>query len=118
MPKLLPWRSSIPETPSCVSAVRGELGPRRRRRIRRQPQGRCGSAAANTAAGSLRAAPDRLHRQRRRATNGAGNWLAVAEITTAAYQSACSGVWVTLPLADENHPLIAADEQVIDGLLD
>ena len=49
---------------------------------------------------------------------GAATGLAVAEITTAAYQSAQSGDWVSLPLADENHPLIAADEQVIDGLLD
>jgi hypothetical protein len=42
----------------------------------------------------------------------------VAEITTAAYQSAQSSDCVSLPLGDENHLLIAADEQVIDGLLD
>jgi predicted dehydrogenase len=49
---------------------------------------------------------------------GVLNGLAVAEIVTAAYQSARSGGFVELPLKDENHPLISPDEQVIDGLLD
>jgi predicted dehydrogenase len=44
--------------------------------------------------------------------------LAVAEITTAAYQSAGVGRAVDLPLRDERHPLISEDEQVIDGFLD
>ena len=44
--------------------------------------------------------------------------LAVAEITTAGYQSAASGQVVDLPLRDERHPLIGEDEQVIDGYLD
>ena len=42
----------------------------------------------------------------------------MAEITTAGYQSAESGGFVALPLEDENHPMIDADEQVIDGYLD
>lgn len=49
---------------------------------------------------------------------GVHNGLAVAEIVTAAYQSAQSGGFIELPLKDENHPLISPDEQVIDGLLD
>lgn len=49
---------------------------------------------------------------------GLQNGLAVTGIVTAAYQSAQSGGFVDLPLKDENHPLIAPDEQVIDGLLD
>ena len=49
---------------------------------------------------------------------GLHNGLAVTEIVTAAYQSAQSGGFIDLPLKDENHPLIAPDEQVIDGLLD
>ncbi|OGG52986.1 MAG: hypothetical protein A3F84_19250 [Candidatus Handelsmanbacteria bacterium RIFCSPLOWO2_12_FULL_64_10] len=49
---------------------------------------------------------------------GLQNGLAVTEIVTAAYQSAQSGDFVDLPLKDENHPLIAPDEQVIEGLLD
>lgn len=49
---------------------------------------------------------------------GVHNGLAVAEIVTAAYQSAQSGGFVELPLCDENHPLILATEQTIDGLLD
>ena len=49
---------------------------------------------------------------------GVQNGLAVAEIVTAAYQSARSGGFVELPLKDENHPLLGHDEQVIDGLLD
>ena len=50
--------------------------------------------------------------------SGVDNGLAVAEIVTAAYQSAQSGDFVALPLADEKHPLIGAEDQVIDGLLD
>ncbi len=49
---------------------------------------------------------------------GVNNGLAVAEITTAGYQSASTGEFVSLPLKDENHPMIAADEQIIDELLD
>ncbi|MSS71831.1 MAG: Gfo/Idh/MocA family oxidoreductase [Candidatus Latescibacteria bacterium] len=49
---------------------------------------------------------------------GLQNGLAVTEIVTAAYQSAQTGGFIDLPLKDENHPLIAPDEQVIDGLLD
>ncbi|MDE2998748.1 MAG: Gfo/Idh/MocA family oxidoreductase [Gemmatimonadota bacterium] len=44
--------------------------------------------------------------------------LAVAEMTTAAYQSAQTGEFVTLPLENVNHPLIDADVQVIEGFLD
>ena len=44
--------------------------------------------------------------------------LAVAQITTAAYQSAVSGDFVDLPLGDENHPKIDANDQLIDRLLD
>ncbi len=50
--------------------------------------------------------------------SGLENGLAVAEITTAGYQSAASGQFVQLPLQDENHPMIDVDEQVIDGYLD
>ena len=49
---------------------------------------------------------------------GIENGVAVAELTTAAYQSAQSGAFVDLPLRDERHPQIADDEQLIDGLLD
>jgi predicted dehydrogenase len=44
--------------------------------------------------------------------------LAVAQATTAAYQSAVSGEFVDLPLRDENHPAIDVNDQVIDRLLD
>ncbi len=44
--------------------------------------------------------------------------LAVAEITTAGYQSVAAGQPVDLPLRDDRHPLIGDDEQVIDGYLD
>ena len=50
--------------------------------------------------------------------SGVHNGLAVAEIVTAAYQSAQCGDYVTLPLADEKHPLISAADQTIDGFLD
>jgi predicted dehydrogenase len=49
---------------------------------------------------------------------GVHTGLAVAEIVTAAYQSARSGRFVDLPLTDENHPLLGPDEQIVDGLLD
>lgn len=49
---------------------------------------------------------------------GLPSGLAVAELTTAGYQSAATGNFVTLPLEDETHPLIGSDEQVIDTLLD
>lgn len=49
---------------------------------------------------------------------GIENGVAVAELTTAAYQSAQSGAFVELPLSDDRHPQIADDEQLIDGLLD
>jgi UDP-N-acetyl-2-amino-2-deoxyglucuronate dehydrogenase len=49
---------------------------------------------------------------------GVADGLGVAQITTAAYQSAKSGEFVDLPLEDENHPGIAPEEQVIDGYLD
>ena len=49
---------------------------------------------------------------------GISNGLAVAEITTAAYQSVASGGFVTLPLVDEMHPMLGPDEQVVDTLLD
>lgn len=49
---------------------------------------------------------------------GVADGLAVAEMTTAAYQSAQTGEFVSLPLDDENHPMIDPDEQVIDGFLD
>ena len=41
---------------------------------------------------------------------GIYNGLAVAELTTAAYQSAQTGEFVNLPLEDETHPMIDADE--------
>ena len=50
--------------------------------------------------------------------SGVHNGLAVAEIVTAAYQSAQCGDYVTLPLTDEKHPLISAADQTIDGFLD
>ncbi len=49
---------------------------------------------------------------------GVADGLAVAEMTTAAYQSAQTGEFVSLPLDDENHPMIDLDEQVIEGFLD
>ncbi len=49
---------------------------------------------------------------------GVADGLAVAEMTTAAYQSAQTGEFVSLPLDDENHPMIDPDEQVIEGYLD
>ncbi len=51
-------------------------------------------------------------------TTGIHNALAVAQIKTAAYQSAQTGQFVSLPLKDERHPLIDANEQVLDILLD
>ena len=51
-------------------------------------------------------------------TTGVENGLGVAQMVTAAYQSAQSGQFVSLPLKDERHPLIAPDEQVLDGVLD
>ena len=50
-----------------------------------------------------------------------GRWIssiAVAELTTAGYQSAASGQFIDLPLQDERHPMISDDEQVVDGFLD
>lgn len=44
--------------------------------------------------------------------------LAIAELTTAGYQSAASGQFIDLPLQDERHPMISEDEQVVDGFLD
>ena len=49
---------------------------------------------------------------------GIENGVAVAELTTAAYQSAQAGAFVDLPLQDDRHPQLADDEQLIDGLLD
>ncbi len=49
---------------------------------------------------------------------GVRNGFAGAEIVTAAYQSAQSGGFVELPLKNEDHPLISATDQIIDGLLD
>ncbi len=49
---------------------------------------------------------------------GVTDGLGVAQITTAAYQSAESGRFVELPLVDENHPGITPEEQVIEGYLD
>lgn len=49
---------------------------------------------------------------------GVADGLAVAEMTTAAYQSAQTGEFVSLPLEDVNHPMINPDEQVIEGYLD
>ncbi len=49
---------------------------------------------------------------------GVTDGLAVAEMTTAAYQSAQTGEFVTLPLENANHPMIDADKQVIEGFLD
>lgn len=50
--------------------------------------------------------------------SGMHNGLAVAVLTTAAYQSAQSGGFVDLPLEDETHPMISADEQVLDTFLE
>jgi hypothetical protein len=50
--------------------------------------------------------------------SSARDGLAVAQVTTAAYQSAVCGDFVDLPLSDENHPLIDANDQLIDRLLD
>jgi len=44
--------------------------------------------------------------------------VAAAAITTAGYQSAASKAFVDLPLTDDRHPMIADDEQVIEGFLD
>jgi predicted dehydrogenase len=49
---------------------------------------------------------------------GVADGLAVAAMTTAAYQSARTGEFVAMPLEDENHPMIAPDKQVIEGFLD
>ena len=49
---------------------------------------------------------------------GIRNGVAVAELTTAAYQSAQAGAFVDLPLQDDRHPQLADEEQLIDGLLD
>ena len=49
---------------------------------------------------------------------GVDNGLAVAEMTTAGYQSVASGGFVSLPLEDLRHPLIPPNEQVVDGFLD
>ncbi len=44
--------------------------------------------------------------------------VAATAITTAGYQSAASRTFVDLPLADDRHPMIADDEQIIEGFLD
>ncbi len=44
--------------------------------------------------------------------------LSIALLTTAAYQAAHTGEPVTLPLQNEQHPLIAAEDHVVDRLLD
>ena len=44
--------------------------------------------------------------------------LAATEITTAGYQSAESGQFVSLPLEDDRHPMIDDHEQIIEGYLD
>jgi hypothetical protein len=44
--------------------------------------------------------------------------VAATEITTAGYQSAKTRGFIDLPLADDRHPMIADDEQIIDGYLD
>ena len=49
---------------------------------------------------------------------GVSNGLAVAEITTAGYQSAVSREFVNLPLENENHPMIDPELQVVDHFLD
>ena len=49
---------------------------------------------------------------------GVADGLAVAEMTTAAYQSAQTGQFVTLPLENVDHPLIDPGEQAIEGFLD
>ncbi len=48
----------------------------------------------------------------------AGNGLSVACLTTAAYQAAHQGKPVALPLQDERHPLIDAEDHVVDRFLD
>lgn len=50
--------------------------------------------------------------------SSARDGLAVAQLTTAAYQSSVSGDFVDLPLKDESHPLIDANDQVITRFLD
>ncbi len=50
--------------------------------------------------------------------SGVDDGLAVAEITTAGYQSAAIGEFVDLPLKDDRHPMLSDDEQTIEGLLD
>ena len=49
---------------------------------------------------------------------GAEEGLSVALLTTAAYQAAHTGEPVTLPLQNEQHPLIDAEDHVVDRLLD
>ncbi len=49
---------------------------------------------------------------------GVADGLAVAEMTTAAYQSAHTGEFVAIPLENANHPMIHTDRQVIEGYLD
>ena len=44
--------------------------------------------------------------------------VAATEIVTAGYQSAASKAFVELPLVDDRHPMIAADEQITHGFLD
>ncbi len=50
--------------------------------------------------------------------SGVATGLAVAEIVTAAYQSARSGQFVDLPLKDERHPLIRPEDHVVTRMLD
>lgn len=49
---------------------------------------------------------------------GVKEGLVIAEVTTAAYQSAAIGQFIDLPLADERHPMISDDQQTVDGVLD
>ncbi|MDA0747188.1 MAG: Gfo/Idh/MocA family oxidoreductase [bacterium] len=56
--------------------------------------------------------------QDREPVMGLSDGLAVAQITTACYQSSERGTFVDLPLKDDKHPLIPKTDQVIDGLLD
>lgn len=48
----------------------------------------------------------------------AADGLSIALLTTAAYQAAHTGEPVTLPLQNEQHPLIAAEDHVVNRLLD
>lgn len=50
--------------------------------------------------------------------SGVEDGLAVAEIVTAGYQSAEQGQFIDLPLKDDRHPMLADDEQIIEGYLD